>query len=499
MISEIVLEPLFQAKPSRGARAWTIAAASGFALAVAIILNTGDYKPLLAIVLLGTVVAVTLAVPYTVRHSDWLIFVLALIYLLISISFLDERTRGVVHYGLLLLFIVPVLSKLYRSDLWKQGGFRLYCCYFAWALVTVVYSLAPAFSLGRLLGSFLGFSALLVCTMGVNRAEDAQRLLLRFFMACAVLVALTLIAGVILPHSLTWQTPESSFDAAYIANLHAQGIGLGGMDRFRGIFGNPNDIGALMLITVSSALTCWRSATRFQRLVLAMVATAAAGTALRADSRSAFVALAVGAGMYALWRYRMRGVIAAAIAVSLVFGAMTMIHGFGDYATRGADTLTGRTDIWAYALQQVRERPILGYGYEVSGAIFASRYFPLWYGPWDMGPHSSLHDGYLVRLIGVGIPATLVWLFIVLRPWVFIFRQTEDPWNLKPVALFVVVPAMIYNLTEAAIGDFFGVVGILFGLVWVLAELYRLQTIGRRATEENPELRSSPFIIEAFR
>jgi hypothetical protein len=30
---------------------------------------------------------------------------------------------------------------------------------------------------------------------------------------------------------------------------------------------------------------------------------------------------------------------------------------------------------------------------------------------------------------------------------------------------------MIYNLTEAAIGDFFGVVGILFALAWLLAEL----------------------------
>ena len=146
-----------------------------------------------------------------------------------------------------------------------------------------------------------------------------------------------------------------------------------------------------------------------------------------------------------------------------------------EYTGRGdVTTLTGRTEMWAYVVQEIKRRPLVGYGYEVAGMIFQSKYFPIWFGPWDEGAQSSLHNGYLNHAIGVGIPATLFWLFIMLRPWWFAMRQSEDPWNLKPLALLVVIPCLIHNMSEASIGDFLGMVGILFGLSWAIGERYRL-------------------------
>jgi len=190
-----------------------------------------------------------------------------------------------------------------------------------------------------------------------------------------------------------------------------------------------------------------------------------------------------------------------AIAGVLVAAALPFFgRSIGDYVGRGdVSTLTGRTEMWAYVVQQIKARPIIGYGYEVSGAIFNSRYFPIWYGPWDMGPQSSLHNGYLNHMIGVGVPATLFWLFIVLRPWFFVMRQNDDPWNLKPVFLLVVVPCLIHNLAEAAIGDFLGLDGILIGLFWALGERYRLLLMERAETERQNEISELPPAHAVFR
>ncbi len=160
--------------------------------------------------------------------------------------------------------------------------------------------------------------------------------------------------------------------------------------------------------------------------------------------------------------------------------------------------MTGRTDIWSYAIGRIAERPILGYGYQVSGAIFASRFFPIWYGPWDMGPHSSLHDGYIACAVGVGVPATLLWLFLTLRPWVSLFRASADPWNLKRIALLVVLPALVYNITEATLVDFYGLLAFLFGLCWALAEKYRLRALAADRAAEQATFESLPAAAQAL-
>jgi O-antigen ligase len=183
-----------------------------------------------------------------------------------------------------------------------------------------------------------------------------------------------------------------------------------------------------------------------------------------------------------------------AIAALPLFG-----HNIGEYTGRGdVTTLTGRTEMWAYVVGQIKARPLSGYGYEVAGAIFESKYFPIWYGPWDQGAQSSVHNGYLNHAIGVGIPATLFWLFIVLRPWWFAIRQTEDPWNLKPLALLVIIPCLIHNMSEASVGDFLGLIGLLFGLAWAVGERYRLLMLERAETARREALDQMPPAVAIF-
>ncbi|MGH8014414.1 MAG: O-antigen ligase family protein, partial [Candidatus Binataceae bacterium] len=358
----------------------------------------------------------------------------------------------------------------------------------------------PVYSLARLLTAVLGLIAVTTCTLEVRNGDDATRVFGHFVLGCSILIGIVAASLVLLPHGMTYSNPFNDLGAQTLKAMKASGA-LEGVNRFESIFGQPNVVGSLMLVTVSSALIYWRKATRFQKWVLAVVIATALGADILADSRTPFIALVVGCVLYSIWRYRLRsilvlaGVGGAALVALILIGAD--IH---SYVARGnVSTLTGRTDIWLFAIQQIKDQPILGYGYEVAGAIFNFRYFPIWYGPWDLGPHSSLHNGYLGHLVGVGVPATLFWLYIMLRPWVYVIRQKTDPWNLKPAIFLLVVPLLVENMAEAAIGDCAGAVGLLFALAWVIAERYRLMSLAKAENERQRKLEQMPSGLRAVR
>ncbi len=436
---------------------------------------------LLAIGGLGALVVIWYGLPFVTRHRDWLICAFVLVLLINSMSFLDPTARLFFHYGALVLLCFPVLGTALRSDIFRSGGFRLYTIYFLWAAFTILYSLAPEYSLARLAEAFLTLAALAAIVFEVREADAPTRLLSHLLVGAGVILVLNAVGALILPHSITWQSTFETFTTEELQTMQKLGVTPGGVDRFRGLFSGPNDLGALMLVIVGPALVCWSTASRRQRVFLAALVVGAVSLAALADSRSPFVAMAVGVTFYSIWRWRARGVLVLA-AVAAVLGAALLIYSHGDlgaYMGRDVGTLTGRTDIWTFAVRQIKERPILGYGYEVQGAIFESPYFPIWWGPWDLGPHSSLHNGYLDHAVGVGIPATLLWLFIILHPWFFVFRQPGDTWKLKAMFLLIVIPILINNLSEALLGDLTESVGVLFGLVWALGERYRMLALQR--------------------
>ena len=475
----------------------------GFVSVVAflLLLALNDNPSYLLVTIAAVAVPIILwyGVAYTAGHHEWLIFPVALMFLLIQISFVNDQVRAAFHYGTLVLFCLPVLPKVWRSGILGMGGFKLYTIYFLWAALTITYSLAPIYSLARLIDAVLVMIALIACVLEIREPDDVTRLLLRVLLACGVILILSAVALVAMPHGVAWLSPQESYTPDQLANLSKLGVSVSGLDRFRGLLDNPNDLGALMLIVVGTVVVCWRGAVRRERMLMAAMVVATVGFDVLADSRSAFVAIAFGGALYVMWKWGLRGMLLC--AGGLAVAAVVLLNtGLFAYVGRGdVTTLTGRTDMWAFVVQQIRERPIFGYGYEISGAVFESRYFPLWWGPWDLGPHSSLHNGYLAHAIGVGLPATALWLYIVLRPWVFALRQKEDPWNLKPMFFFIVIPILIGNLSEQLLGDFGGaIVACLFGLLWVIAERYRLLTLRKIETEEETANAALPKAVSAL-
>jgi hypothetical protein len=415
-----------------------------------------------------------------------MVCVFALMGYLISFPLLSDKARLLLHYGLIVLFCVPLLPAIRRCGILRQGGFKLFVFYFAWALFTVSYSLAPMFSVARLGASILAFGVCALCAAQIREREDVDRLIERFVIALGLIVALNVVALAALPSSLTYGTEHEAEADEPVAGSVKQVDDEDLIPRFRGILDHPNAIGGLSLMAVAAALLYWPRSGRRRKVLLALMALSALALGVVADSRSPVAAITIGCSLFVLWRHGVRGVALLMVAGFLVFSMMGLAgYRATEYIQRGdVTTLTGRTEMWAFVVDKIKERPVLGFGYEVAGAIFKDPRFPVWWGPYEEGAHSSVHNGYLGHMIGVGVPATLFWLFIFLRPWGALLMRKDDPWMLKPAIFLVVIPLLIHNLAEMSLGDFSDSAGFMFGMMWAVAERWRLLTRESQSAEQ---------------
>src|SRR5215472_2622917 len=474
----------------RRGRQMPVLAAGAIVAAVALALLTNP-RGSLSIVLAGGVglVGVVAAFVYTTRHRDAVIIALLLTEMLSANFLMPAGVSTATRYSLNLIFCAPLVPFFWRSGLIWQGGFRLLLVYFAWCLITVTYSLVPIYSLGRLFSSLLLVSAACALALEVSDKEDVARLLRNFFIGCSILVVFLAASYVLLPHDITFVSPDP-LDANGHPILGMISESSGGISRFVGIFTQPNEVGSLVLVTIAVGIAYWMSATKRVKVRMAAIMIAALVLGVLSDSRSSMGAMVVGVSLFFLWKYRWRAILVGGGAfLAAAFVLVMMLSNARTYLERGdVSTLTGRTEVWSYAVDEIKESPLLGYGYEVEGAIYDLRHFPIWYGPWDEGPRSSLHENYLGHMVGVGIPATLLWLFVLLRPWVALFRGDEDPWGLKPLALLIVVPCLIVNFAESSAGDGSYCDGLIFMLCWAIAERARMQALERAKREQEMAL-----------
>jgi O-antigen ligase len=108
-------------------------------------------------------------------------------------------------------------------------------------------------------------------------------------------------------------------------------------------------------------------------------------------------------------------------------------------------TLTGRTDLWAFAADALRQHPWLGYGYDAFWLGRGGDSIRVAVG-WD-APHS--HNGFLDLSLDIGLIGTalfLIGLLIPLRRAFLHALKTQDPFRLWPLLYLTVF--LLYNLTE---------------------------------------------------
>lgn len=437
--------------------------------------SAGAYK--LSEVLLGltALVGAILAIRVCISDPSWLLFALVLEEVLpyLNIIPLDPDTRWVLRYPMLLPLTIPAGWYAFRSGTFRRGWFKAYSLFLGWCAVTVCYSALPVVSLGRLLPVALLFGALLVIADSVKSADDVQTLLGRFVLGCGLLMAMVAVSLVSFPSALSWTEEQ-------------------GLLRFSGIFLAPNELGALAMCTIIGGIAHWNATEGWRRYLLGVTILAAIIFGAMADSRTVFLAILAGLFGYVIWKYRVRGVLTALLAIGVVFVCLKALA--PEYLDRDIATMTGRSEAWSFELIKLKQAPLIGYGYDIEGEIFQDRHFTNWEIFWDAGPNTPLHNGYLSLAIGVGIPAAVAWLIIIMTPWVKLLRDGEDTWKLKPLFFFVVIPMLVLGAQESGLGEPRYLKGILFFLCWMLVERRRQLQAGIAQAAEQEKIRVSPLV-----
>jgi O-antigen ligase len=388
---------------------------------------------------------------------------------------LTDEQHFLIRYPLLIAFCAAaVWTTLRDSEIWR-GGFRDYLIYLGLGVISISYSLLPGYSTARITAAILMFIGIVTIARSAGSRKDIERLFAWYLIGTGIVWVVILASSLFMAQDLVWDVEEMT-----------------GVVRLRGIYGSPNQIGEIMLATIGAGMFIWPSTSGWKRTLLATQITVACVLGVLADSRSPFVGLVAGGLLYLIWKYRLRAV---PIIVALgVVGFCLVTQLDSEYLTRGDVTsLTGRTDIWKFAIEKIKQRPMLGWGFEVEGEIMKARDFPIWWGPWEEGPRSSLHSDYLSKAVSLGVPALVFWVFFFIRPWFALLCSKEDPWNLKPLFFLVVVPILLLDFTEGTAGDCRYAVGMIATLGWALAERRRLAALPR-----SPAAVPQPLIISTL-
>jgi O-antigen ligase len=404
------------------------------------------------------------AARYVQGSTAHLLCALLLVEELSGASFLPFTSDQLylVRYPLLIAFCGTSVWTAFRNpEIW-QGGFLDYLIFLGLGVISITYSLLPSYSAARILAAILMFMAIVRIARAVTSREDIERLLSWFLVGTGIVWTVILLCMATMSHDLIWDVEEMT-----------------GLVRLRGVYGSPNQIGEIALATICAGMVVWSSTSGWKRVLLAAQMVVAFALGVLADSRSPFVGMAVGGLLYLIWKYRFRAVpIIFALGV-VAFSLVSFVN--PEYLNRGDVTsLTGRTEVWKFAVEKIKQRPLIGYGFEVEGQIMQAHDFPIWWGPWEEGPRSSIHSEYLSKAVSLGVPALLFWVFFFVRPWLALLRRKDDPWNLKPLFFLIVVPILILNLTESTAGECRYAVGMIATLCWALAERQRLATLHRR-------------------
>jgi exopolysaccharide production protein ExoQ len=328
--------------------------------------------------------------------------------------------------GVYILFAFASIP--YRKDILHAAlAHKWLLALVGWTLLSTLWSVDPSLTIRR--ASALACTTALGLYLGVR---FSQRQLLHLL---AIALAVAALASAIIAISLP---------SVGVMDLY------GGS--WRGIFPHKNTLATaavLSLITFGSIY----AAERNRRMPCILVMAVVVPELFLSKSASALLdVIIVAAIVLILWMLRS---LSRSLRVPVAYWAggfavlllgWLIAHSTSVLVLLDRDpTLSGRTNLWAFAADAVRQRPWLGYGYDA-----------FWLGPggdairtavgWD-APHS--HNGFLDLSLDIGLVGTalfLIGLLIFLRRALVYALRAHDPYRLWPLLYLTVF--LLRNLTE---------------------------------------------------
>ena len=222
-----------------------------------------------------------------------------------------------------------------------------------------------------------------------------------------------------------------------------------------GVFSHKNDLGSTMVIACIAVYWLYTQETRGRRIRLGQLALCA-GVALMTRSLTAQIGvLLILPVAYSLRLLRLEGMARLwagyFVALSCIAATVFITFFFADtMEALGKDaSLTGRVPLWGVLIQEVLNRPLLGYGY---GAFFLPDNPDLLYVQRVIGWEApSAHQGYLDLALQLGLPGVALGTWIMfstmVRAMSEVRRRALDWASLA--AVYTVILSCTSNMFEA--------------------------------------------------
>lgn len=242
-------------------------------------------------------------------------------------------------------------------------------------------------------------------------------------------------------------------------------------NRYQGVWGNPNALGALCM--VSYPILLWRlSEPGGKRLkVFIIVLFGLAGIMhILSGSRASLVASLIGIVIWFIASRQWNRIVI--LGGALLFAGITLsqsdIPSFNRVENKGMMDVTGRGEMWSSCLIMIRNSPLLGYGFDVEGKVWSDpRINKTDYYQEDATSRTSLHNGYISIMIGTGIPSLL--LLVTLWVWPLGRLRRIPALRSKLVVLFIIIGCLFLNFLESTISGGRSVPSVFFWISWAVA------------------------------
>jgi exopolysaccharide production protein ExoQ len=330
-----------------------------------------------------------------------------------------------------------------------QPPILLTALYLGWAGTTSLWSVEPDITLRRfLLGVFIAGS-LITATLTVRDPAPLLRNVFWMFFSVTVLSAYSVLTTppTALGHAAFY--PHKNYFGATISV--AALVALYQLSSGRGV---TRIAAALMLPATAWFLIEARSKTSLALVVAAPLlgyAVALSARVLRISPAIAFGA--IGASLYAVY----------------AIGTASHIWDFDDVATAifGDPTLTQRTDIWAFAIKMIEQRPWLGYGYEVFwGASVESP--SVRQGPGFVAQMPHAHNGYIDIVLQTGYIGLAIFAVLLLSTLHLAGRIAQRSLGQASFLLSIIFYCVLSNGLETSWFRSFGLSSMMFVLAIAL-------------------------------
>jgi O-antigen ligase len=357
------------------------------------------------------------------------------------------RISVVVLIGAIGVFKYLRLRSVYRDKL--PVHFIFLALFLLISLISTTYSIEQNLTGIRSLSFIAFFGFLLGLNTFLNDRNQVTVVLNVIFVAVCFWLILNLMSIAMLPEKVWAWNNEN---------------------RFQGLAGHPNTFGTFCMIAYPVLLWKYSRCRTMTKWFIIFAMIAFVVLQVLTGSRTSIFVSVLGSLTWLLILKEKRKflLMVGLIPVLAVFAVFFKPSSFDREESSSLRTFTGRDEIWRAGVTLVLEKPIFGYGFEVSGKIFEDpRFYTKGYSLWSGSARSSLHNGYLSVAIGLGLVGFLPFCIVLFIPfWLSLHSRTDE---YKAFVITIMSMCIVTNFIESVIVGGSNILSIIFWITWVIA------------------------------